>query len=169
MWWLRLATPLIVAAGLAACGYTPLYGTSSAGMQTSEALSDVAIAPIDMGLVGLDVYTGLLDRINPEGSKAGSKHRLQVRLAPALSGLLVQPDSAITRYNYTLIGSYELIDLSTGKVAVSGDVVGTSAYNVVSSEYATVVARRDAEKRAAKSVSDEIALRIALYLKTRPS
>lgn len=170
MSWAKLVgTVLLVLGlgGLAGCGYTPLYGDTAGGGKTSESLSRVTIGAIDQGLVGRDVRVGLLDHINPDGERADPLHRLEVTLTPALGGVLVQPDAAITRYNYTLSANYKLIDLKTGEVVIKGDVLGTSAYNVVTNEYATVVARRDAERRAATTVSDAIALRVALYLKNK--
>jgi LPS-assembly lipoprotein len=167
---LGLLLPLLLAGGLSGCaGYSPLYGTNAAGVRNSEVLSRVQVGSIEPGMVGYDVRNGLLDQINPDGEPAQPLHRLEVSLTPNLSGLLVQPDAAITRYNYTLLGRYRLIDLATGKVEAQGDVTGTSAYNVVTNEYATVVARRDAERRAAHSVSDGIALRVAVFLKSKSS
>ena len=163
MSWLRSLSVLMML-GLAACGYQPLYGTSSPGVHASEALAKVQIASIE-GLVGRDVQVALLDRINPDGEPSQPTHRLEIKLIPSLAGLLVQPDAAITRYNYQLTGNYKLIDITTGNVVAQGSVLGTAAYNVVTNEYATVVARRDAEKRAAESIGQEIALRLALYMK----
>ena len=168
MSWPRILC-LVLACSLSGCGYTPLYGTNAAGVQNSVALSRVSIAPIGPDMVGYDVRTALLDQMNPDGEPSQPLHRLEVTLAPALAGLLVQPDAAITRYNYVLQGTYKLSDLTTGKIVTQGDVTGTSAYNVVTSEYATVVARRDAERRAAHTVSDAISLRVALYLKGKSS
>jgi LPS-assembly lipoprotein len=157
--------------GLAACGYSPLYGTSSAGVQASEALQRVSIGPIDQGqgLVGRDVRVALMDRMNPNGEPGAPLQRLDITLTSSIGGLLVQPDSAITRYNYQLVGTFKLIDVATSKVLAQGTAVGTSAYNVVTNEYATVVARRDAERRAADSIGDQITLRVALYLKKNAS
>jgi LPS-assembly lipoprotein len=62
-----------------------------------------------------------------------------------------------------LNADYRLVDLSSNEVVLKGNTEATSAYNVVESEYATLVARRDAEKRAAKMLSDDLSLRLALY------
>ena len=109
MSWSRLGFLLVLmlSGALAGCGYTPLYGTSSAGGQTAEALTHVVIGPIDQGLVGLDVRTGLLDRISPDGTPDKAQHRLEVRLVPSLNGLLVQPDSAITRSQSAAVSSFQ--------------------------------------------------------------
>jgi len=150
---------------LSGCGYTPLYGSMDHDSKVTEAMQQVSVPTIGGGLVGLDVRNELLDSLGIEGSPIHPAQRLEVTVTPGLAGLLVQPDAAITRYNYTLVGSYKLVDSSSGKVLTQGSVYGESAYNVVASQYATVVARRDAEKRAAQNVSEEIATRVAVYFK----
>ena len=47
----------------------------------------------------------------------------------------------------------------------SGDVTALSAYNVASSPYATVVAERDANDRAANDVAERIRTELALYFR----
>jgi LPS-assembly lipoprotein len=161
---------LFAASLLAACGYTPLYGSMSGSghgnAKITEAMKGLDVPQIPGGgLIGLDVRNGLLDNMGIDGNPVKPAQRLEVTLTPSLGGLLVQPDAAITRYNYTLLGAYRLVDTKDGHVLTEGHVYGQSAYNVVTSEYATVVARRDAERRAAQNVSTELATRIALYYK----
>jgi LPS-assembly lipoprotein len=161
-----LCALLLLSSGLlAGCGYTPLYGQMSDGgkVKVTEAMKGMAVPQIQGGLVGLDVRNGLLDFMGIDGSPINPDKRLEVTVSPSVVGLLVQPDAAVTRYNYTLTGSYRLVESQSGKVLTQGSVVGQSAYNVVLSEYATVVAERDAERRAARNVSEELASRVALY------
>jgi LPS-assembly lipoprotein len=172
MSWSRYAARASLALGitamvgfLAGCGYTPLYGSMGHGGKVSEAMRQVAVPTVASGLVGLDVRNELLDSMGVDGSPIAPAQRLEVTVTPTVSGLLVQPDAAVTRYNYTLVGNYRLVDTKTNAVLTEGQVYGQSAYNVVISEYATVVARRDAERRAAHNVSDELAMRMAIYFK----
>jgi LPS-assembly lipoprotein len=158
---------LFSASLLAACGYTPLYGDMSGGPHNGkvmEAMKGLDVPQIP-GLLGLDVRNGLLDNMGIDGNPVKPAQRLEVTLTSSLGGLLVQPDAAITRYNYRLAGAYKLVDTKDGHVLTEGHVYGQSAYNVVTSEYATVVAQRDAERRAAQNISEELATRIALYYK----
>lgn len=169
MLWVKRAAAGLIAFGalaLSGCGYTPLY-SADATNNVSEALAQVEIAPIGQGFVGLDVRTALLDHMSPNGEPARPVQRLEINLVPALGGLLVQPDSAITRYNYTLTANYKLIDVATGKVLNQGGATGTSGYNVVTSEYATVIARRDAERRAARSVGEKIVTQLSLFMRNK--
>ncbi len=163
----KIARALTVSVALAAngfiggCGFTPIYGEKSAGVTASAALAQVEIAPIP-GMVGYYVRNGLVSRIHGnEGVRAS--HRLDVSLSTGLGGVLVEPDASITRYNYTLSATYQLVDLGTNATVFKGTSNASTGYNVVDSEYATLVSKRDAEKRAAEFVSEEMTLRLALF------
>lgn len=159
-----LALALAALGTLAACGFKPVYGDRGLGVRTSEAMGLVEVAPISGGLVATLVRNNLLDRINPNGEPSAPRHRLEVTLTPVLSGLLVQPDASTTRYNYTILGRYKLIDMVTGEVALEGGVRGEAGYNVVESEYATLIAKQNAERRAALAISEDLTLRVSLFL-----
>ena len=65
---------------------------------------------------------------------------------------------------FPLRRTYDLLLVSSGDTVLQGTVRSVAAYNVVSSDYANVVAERDAELRAAREVGDEMKLRLAVYL-----
>jgi len=60
-----------------------------------------------------------------------------------------------------------LSDLATGQVIYQNDVRATGSYNVVGSDYATLVSEQDAEKRAAREISDEIVTLISVFFSRR--
>jgi LPS-assembly lipoprotein len=162
MWWsdprrllLALLLPL-----LAGCGFTPVLGERTDAVD--EKLSQISVAPMP-GIVGVYLRNDLLDRLRAEDKPAAASHRLEIGLNSNLFGSLVEPDASVTRYSLMLNADYRLVDLSSNEVVLKGNTEATSAYNVVESEYATLVARRDAEKRAAKMLSDDLSLRLALY------
>ncbi len=74
----------------------------------------------------------------------------------------MQNDAAITRYNDTLSISYELTD-KKGTVITKGAETGLSAYNVVTSPYATLIAQRDADTNAAVDIAYRIRTDLAVY------
>jgi LPS-assembly lipoprotein len=71
--------------------------------------------------------------------------------------------TAITRYNDRLNVAYELTDAATGAVITSGVETGLSAYNVLSSPYATLVVQQDAARRAADDIADRIRIDLAVF------
>lgn len=164
----RLAAAVLVMS-LGGCGFAPVYGDHAGAFQAQDALDRVQIAPIGGRMLGLNVRNELLDRLNPNGEPTSPAYRLEVTLVQGGAGSLVQPDASITRYNYTLTAKYSLIGLEDDKVLTAGSVFSRTAYNVVDSEYATLVGREDAQKRAASAVGEDLALRIALYFNGRAS
>jgi LPS-assembly lipoprotein len=164
MWWsdlrrllLALLLPLV-----SACGFTPVLGEHGANALVEEKLAQISVAPMP-GIVGVYLRNDLLDRLRAEDKPTAASHRLEVGLSSGLVGSLVEPDASVTRYSLMLGASYKLIDLSSNAIVLEGNTEATSAYNVVESEYATLVARRDAERRAAKMLSDDLSLRLALF------
>lgn len=147
---------------LAGCGFSPVYGEKSATVGAQAALAGVDVAPIS-GMLGYDLRRNLLDQIQPNGETGTMTHRLDIDLMPGLAGVLVEPDASITRYNYVLVANYRLIDLASSQVVLEGSSRSITGYNVVQSEYATLVSKQDAERRAAALISEDLALKLALY------
>jgi len=158
-----------LAVGLSACGFAPVYGEKSAGVTAQTALDQVQISTINERLLGLEVRNNLIDQMNPNGEPVSPLYRLDVSLKQSRGGVLVQPDASVTRYEYSLTADYRLIDLDKGDILTSGKFTARASYNVVDSEYATLVSRQDAQKRAAGTLSDELSMRIALYFNGRAS
>ena len=88
---------------------------------------------------------------------------MSVALEEAKEGLAIQIDDTVTRFNLTLTANYLLSETATGVVLTSGSVRATAAYNVLRSDFANVIAERDAQRRAARVVSDELKIRLAVY------
>lgn len=165
----RLFVLGLMASALAGCGFAPVYGERPANAPTQIALDNVEVAPIAEKLLGLEMRNGLIDRINPNGEPASPLYRLEVNLNAQRGGVLVQPDASITRYDYILTARYKLIGLEKNETLASGTTSARASYNVVESEYATLIAQQDAGKRAARTLSDDVAMRIALYFSGKSS
>jgi LPS-assembly lipoprotein len=146
---------------LAACGFHPLYGRGGA---SPAIMASIYVDPIP-DRTGYELRNSLTDLFDSGGG--GSKqYRLKVRLSDQRKGIALQNDATITRYNYLLDADYELFD-STGKVVTSGHQSTLTAYNVVSSPYATLSAQQDAQKRAAQDLSQRIQLDLGVFFARR--
>jgi len=159
----RLVAGLIAAfVGLSGCGFEPLYSPRA---QTS-AVAETSL----VGIASLPDRTGqllrneLVDRLNPNGEPDRPRYHLGLSIAARREGLAFQRDLTVTRYKFVLSTSYVLNDSVSGTTILRGQARAVAAYNVVQSEFANVVAERDAEARAAREVGEEVALRIAVFL-----
>jgi len=162
----RVVAPMI-ALTLAACGFQPLYGNSGApGPGVGATLSAVYVEQIP-DRVGYELRNDLLDRLDATGNASEARYRLKLFLFEKEDPVLFQPNTAITRYNYTLTVHYDLVPKEGADAVKSGDVTAFAAYNVAAAPflYATVTAQRDAKNRAANEIAERIRTELAVYLR----
>ena len=143
---------------LGACGFHPMYGKSLAPQ-----LSSVFVEPI-AERDGYELRTSLIDTLRSDGDPAGKLYRLKIVLNETSQGIALQNDASITRYNNRLEARYTLSDMR-GNVLTSGTQTELSAYNVVQSPYATLVAEQDSSKRAAQDMAERIHLDLGVWFR----
>lgn len=162
------AVAIVALLALTACGFRPLYGTSSIPEGAANAFAAVRIEPIrptnDSDRIGYLVSNALDEALHKPGLEAEARHVLKVSLADERRGLAIQDDASITRYNYRLSADWLLAAIGADTALATGHAETTASYNVVDSEYATLVARKDAEERAAREIAEQIKLKIAVAL-----
>jgi len=151
---------------LAACGFQPLYGDAGAGNNIGNTLSTVYVEQIS-DRVGYELRNDLLDRLDATGNPSTSRFRLKLFLTEKEDPIVFQPNTNITRYNYTLTAHYDLMPTAGTETVKSGDVTAFAAYNVAASPflYSTVAAQRDAKNRAANEIAERIKTELAVYLR----
>jgi LPS-assembly lipoprotein len=164
---IRAGVVLGLALSLAACGFRPLYGRYGANPGAQRIFSSIYVRPIETERVGYQLRNSLIDLLRASPSPSGAIYRLDVRLKETRQGVAVQQNASITRYNYTLEADYTLIDSRSGKVITKGTQSTLSAYNVMpssaTSAYSTLMARQDAQKRAAEDIAYRIRLDLGVY------
>ena len=62
-----------------------------------------------------------------------------------------------------LRAEFELSDAKSGTVITKGIETGLSAYNVLSSPYATLAVQQYADRRAAEDIADRIRIDLAVW------
>jgi LPS-assembly lipoprotein len=159
--------PLVLGtAVISGCGFHPLYGGGEVGARISPTLAAVYVEPVP-DRVGYELRNDLLDLFNATGQADGAAYRLKLTIAETEEAVVLQTNTAITRYNYTLTAHYDLIPRASTDAVKSGDVTALSAYNVAAAPflYATVTAERDAKNRAANDIAERIRTELAVYLR----
>jgi LPS-assembly lipoprotein len=156
---------LVSSLSLAACGFQPLYGNG--GGVIGPTLQNVYVEPIS-DRVGYELRNSLLDLFNGTGQADNAQYRLKLSLTETEEAVILQTNTAITRYNYTLSAHYELIPHASTQAVKTGDITSLTAYNVAAAPflYSTVTAQRDAKNRAANDIAERLRTQIAVYLRT---
>ena len=155
---LGAVSALLLSFVLAACGFHPMYGSA-----TAPAMASVFVEPIPER-DGFEMRAALIDVLQSDGEEGGKAYHLKIVLSESPQGIALQNDATITRYNNTLTARYTLSD-PQGKVLISGTQTEMSAYNVVQSPYATLVAAQDSSKRAARNIAERIRLELGVWFR----
>lgn len=149
---------------LAGCGYRPLYGErGAAGESVVEELAQVRIEAIP-DRIGQQLYNLLRERLNPRGKPAAPKYALKVTLTEQRENLFLEKDETATRANLTLKADFTLTRIEDEEIIIKGLSRSVSSYDILASQFASVVSEEDARLRGARAISDEIKTRVALAL-----
>ncbi|HWA45718.1 MAG TPA: LPS assembly lipoprotein LptE [Hypericibacter adhaerens] len=151
-----------LAMALAGCGFHPLYGDHGAGGDTNAELAQVRVQPIP-DRTGQLLYNKLRDRFNPRGKPAEPRYVLEVTVKERSDSLLLDPSDTSSRNNLELTASFQLREIQSGVTALQGRSQASISYDVLDSQYATIVSEQDVRDRATKILSDDISTRVALY------
>lgn len=168
---MRYAAVVLLGLMLSGCGFRPLYAvpdTPNGSMQGT--LRSIYVEPVPERL-GYQLRNRMIDVLDGQGEAGGARYRLKLTLTTRAEAIGVQSQTtptgvtqtAITRYNDTLTVNYELSDARSGAVMTKGVETGLSAYNVLTSPYATLAVQQDADRRAAEDIADRIRIALAVW------
>ncbi len=155
---------LVAALGvLSGCGFTPVYSGTS-GAKVKHDLSMVAIQPIK-DRIGQRLRNHLIDIMNPAGRPAEAAYSLSIDLNESKQTLAVQKTEIATRANLSFTAKFGLTRRGQSDTLLSGKSTSVTSYNILSFEFATLVAERNARDRAVRELSIEIANQLAIFLR----
>jgi LPS-assembly lipoprotein len=182
MWWLephgkirqlpRLAMVLFLA-GLTAGCFQPLYGARTTdGSTVADQLRLVSIEPIraQSGTAEAALASELRNIMIFDlggGAAAGAPtHKLTLQMSVLKQQVIV--DVTTSRPDVEQAGinaSYTLTEIGSGKVVVQGQTFSRVSYDNPgqAQRFASARGRRDAERRAAKVISENIRARLSSY------
>jgi LPS-assembly lipoprotein len=169
----RVVFVLLLAGATAGC-FQPLYGekATTGNSAVSAALNAVdvdqidAITGTDDARIGVEVRNDLLFGLQGGSGGGSPTHSLKVRLTPARYTTSVDLQTGRSSTDvYSLIATYQLTDLRTGKVVLVASTVAPVSYDTPGEQQRFARSRglRDAENRAAQQISDNIRSRLASF------
>ena len=148
---------------LTGCGFAPVYGSGTNSVFEIE-MRAIEIKPIE-NRIGQQLRNQLEQQITPKGGSRVSKYVLVVTLSESKQGLAVKKSEIATRANLNFQASYHIIEKSTKKTLTSGSSRMVTSYNILTETFATLIAEKDARKRAVREISLDITTKIAAFFK----
>jgi LPS-assembly lipoprotein len=153
----------IMAMILSSCGFRPLYQSGGGGDEA--ALATIEVVRIK-DRIGQQLRVLLSEGLAPRGRSARTDYRLTVTVTERKAGLAIKKDETATRANLTIYADFNLRALHSPRLgAFSGTALSTISYNILTSDFATLSAERNARNRALRTLAEEIRLRVASALR----
>ena len=144
-----LGLPLV----LAACGFTPVYGTGGAGNSLQNSVEVAELTTVD----GYLVVRRLEERL---GRARTPTYRLSLTLTTEREGLAVNSENNTNRFNIIGEAEYVLVEQATGRVVTSGEVDNFTGSSATGTTVATLASERDARERLMVLLADQIVVRL---------
>ena len=161
---LALAAALAIsAAGLSACGFTPLYAEQG----LAPALSGVSVITPDHSRYGYLLRQQLDDSLGRDREKPAA-YRLETKLTDYRAPLGVRVNNVASRYEVGLTATWTLVDAASGKALTAGSSFGRVSYDSADAPYGGVAAEQDGEERATAQVATNIRLALARWFVKHP-
>jgi LPS-assembly lipoprotein len=148
---------------LPGCGYQPLYGANTPAAQQ---LPVVQINNIP-DRAGQQLRNRLIDRFYQDGRPATPEYTLDISLVPNVYKLGIALDDSATRAELSLQANYTLRNMQ-GAAVLSGATTSVTNFNILRSQYATLIGEQDAYDRSIAQVSEDITRRISLFFNREP-
>jgi LPS-assembly lipoprotein len=148
---------------IAACGFQPLYRNTNTLTGGSTSLQRVWIQTIP-NESGVRLRNALVDRFYHNGSPQNPDYTLEVNLIEHQRGIVIERDDTTTRSQIVVSAQYTLRRKSDRTVIDTGTLRASSAYNILSSQYTTLVTMDQARVNALRDLADKMTLRLATIL-----
>jgi LPS-assembly lipoprotein len=147
---------------LGGCGWQPLYGPTASGAQLEEVMRTVDISIIP-GRVGQRIRNELIFKTTGGGDPNVPQFRLDIAVRESVLNTLVDSTGDPKGQIYQLYSQFKLVRLTDNQVVLEGNNNARAAYDKADSVFADIRAKRDAEDRAARTISEAIRTRMAAY------
>ena len=159
---LMKAAPLLalMAVGLAACGFSPLYAQRNGDVTAS--LASIAVESPDTTL-GRNLKYDLLDNLQAAGQSSSPQYVVKLSPRTYEEDVAIQQDASVTRKNIVLLVSFTLARVDEDKPLYRSIARSRTSYNRVDSEFANIVASEDGLQRSTEMVAEDIKLQLGIY------
>jgi len=152
---------ILLAVSVSGCGFRPLYGNHATESARDDFLR-IEIGTID-DREGQLLRNELIRRLYAGGKQRVPVYRLETGISESKTGLAVQKNAFATRSNLTMVATFVLRDVVSGEAAFSSSSKVTVSYNILDSEFATLLAEKNARERGVRELSEDMRVRLGVY------
>ena len=150
-----------ILAVLTGCGFRPLYGNHTSGNARTDFLR-VEVAPIT-DRDGQLLRNELIRRLYGSGSRRLPDYRLVTKISEAKTSLAVQKNAFATRSNLEMAASFWLQETNSGRLLFEGNSRVTVSFNILDSEFASLLGEKNARERGIRELSEDIRIRLGVF------
>ena len=169
MWWLRYfprtMVLLVLVTLLSGCGFRPLYLKGKQNPQPD--LTAIEIRPI-VDRKGQILRNLLLDQLTPKGPSAHPAYVLDVTVDFSLTSLGIRRNDRATRALMKVTATYSLHRKQDEAQLFSSTSQASSGYDILDSDFATLVAEKDALQHSLETIAQDIKLRLSFLFSGDP-
>ena len=161
---------LIIVLALPACGFSPMYAnTNTQNTSANNNAVKSSLSNIDINIIpnreGQFLRNLLIDRFYLNGYPAAPNYQLKIsQLRQNIVDFDVTLTAEATRRQLKLNTLMRLVDTNTNKIVLQRPLTAITSYNVLESEYSTVVTEQSAREAALGDLARQIEQQIVLYL-----
>ena len=145
------------------CGFRPILGTKT-GSEIRKEVRYIEISPI-ADRIGQQLRNHLVHAIMPLGRARVTKYKLIVKLTESKQDLAIKKSEIATRANLKFNANYEIILKSNGKRLAGGHSRMITSYNILNQTFSTLMAEKDARKRAVREISADISSKVYSFFR----
>lgn len=159
-----LAPLLILCLTLISCGFSPMYGSSSAGNTSVKFTLDQVEIAIIPDRSGQFLRNELIDRFYSSGYPVNPKYRLVVEpIRENIRDFDITVEAEATRQQIKLDSQMELIDLQTNQQVLKRGLTAITSNNILESEFSTLITEQSAREAALNDLARQIERQLALH------
>ncbi len=160
---------VLLAVGLAGCGFAPLYG-GAAGGDVSARLEQVKIARIPER-AGQLLQQSLEAQMQRDGAPVSQLYMLNVDYSINVQGVGIQQDTSSTRDRYIATATWRLVPIGRpDTVLVTGTATTEDADNVIDNQYfATELEGGTVNRQLADEIAGQITSQVAVWFRGHPA
>jgi len=151
---------------IVSCGFSPLYGqkptTNNASVKSNLSQIEIGIIP---NREGQFLRNELIDRFYINGHPNTPLYTLKATpISEGVANIDLTINSEATRRQLRLSTTMNLLDQKTGAKLLTRNLSAVTSYNVLESEYSTIVTEQSAREAALNDLARQIEQQIVLYL-----